>query len=62
MVHYLATYLWNNFITKYYNATITIIIIIIYQLKNKASRIIEIFSKKIQNLLYQQTSASILNR
>lgn len=58
MVHYLATYLWNNFITKYYNATI----IIIYQLKNKASRIIEIFSKKIRHLLYQQTSASILNR
>lgn len=57
MVHYLATYLWNNFITKYYNATI----IIIYQLKNKASRIIEIFSKKIRHLLYQQTSASILN-
>lgn len=58
MVHYLATYLWNNFITKYYNATI----IIIYQLKNKASRIIEIFSKKIRHLLYQQTSAGILNR
>lgn len=58
MVHYFATYLWNNFITKYYNATI----IIIYQLKNKASRIIEIFSKKIRHLLYQQTSASILNR